>query len=501
MINGITSIVAQVITIIVTFMSRRIFLQVLGENILGINGLFTQIISLMSLMELGIGSAIIYSMYAPLAVDDKEQISALVSLYKKIYTIIGVLVFVVGSALTPFITFFITGDTSEVSNIYLIFMLFVINAALTYFNSYKQNLIVADQKKYIVVLVHNGLFVALNVLQIIILLRTRNYVLYLVLQILVTLIENFLLSKITKKMYPYLSEYKTTVVETDVLNKMKKNVMALVLHKIGTVFVTSTDTIIISKFIGIVVVGKYVNYNYVTNAFSTLTTNLFNSFTSSIGNHNVTASREERYQLFRKLFFLNHVVFGFLAVCTWCLLSDFIRMFYGENMVLNNVVVLLLVLKFYLNGMRATLLTYKDSLGIYHPDRYRPIMEGAVNLIGSIVLVKFMGLSGVILATIISNVSLNTWIEPYVVYKEGFDRKWTDYLIHYIRYIVCLAAVGCVVTVLANHILVYNYVQFFIKACVIAGVSFILILLLGVVFDRKELNYYIALMKKMIMRK
>jgi O-antigen/teichoic acid export membrane protein len=112
------------------------------------------------------------------------------------------------------------------------------------------------------------------------------------------------------------------------------------------VFVTSTDTIIISKFIGIVVVGKYVNYNYVTNAFNTLTTNLFNSFTSSIGNHNVTASREERYQLFRKLFFLNHVVFGFLAVCTWCLLSDFIRMFYGENMVLNNVVVLLLVLKF-----------------------------------------------------------------------------------------------------------------------------------------------------------
>ena len=173
-INAIVSIVAQVVTIVVTFISRRIFLQTLGESVLGINSLFNQIISMMSLMELGIGSAIIYSLYYPLATGKKEQIAAIVSLYKKIYTVIGVMVLVVGSALTPFITFFITGDYSEISNIYLIFMLFVINSALTYFNSYKQNLIVADQKKYITVIFHNGLFVLLNIVQIFVLLRTIN---------------------------------------------------------------------------------------------------------------------------------------------------------------------------------------------------------------------------------------------------------------------------------------------------------------------------------------
>lgn len=501
MINGITSIIAQVITIFVTFISRRIFLMVLGENVLGINGLFTQIISLMSLMELGIGSAIIYSMYEPLAIGDKEQISAIVRLYKKIYTIIGILVFVVGCVLTPFITFFITGDISEVSNIYLIFMLFVINASLSYFNSYKQNLIVADQKKYIIVLVHNGLFIILNILQIIVLIKTRNYVLYLLIQIIVTLLENLLLSSITKKMYPFLSGYKNVVVRKDVAEKMKKNVKALVLHRVGTVFVTSTDTLVISKFIGIVVVGKYVNYNYVTNAFSTLTTGLFNSFTSSVGNYNVTADKKGRYELFRKLLFLNYVVFGFLAICTWCLVSDFIRLFYGKNMVLDDVVVLLLVLKFYLSGMRTALLTYKDALGIYHPDRFRPIVEGLINLFGSIILVKYLGLSGVILATIISNISLNTWVEPYVVYKEGFEKKWTDYLIHYSKYIICFLGIGFVMTILAKNMIVYNYIQFFIKAFVIAGATIILILMLSYIFDREELKYYINLTKKIFLKK
>lgn len=501
MINAIVSIIAQVVTIVVTFVSRRVFLMVLGESVLGINSLFNQIISMMSLMELGIGSAIIYSLYYPLAMNDKEQIAAIVSLYKKIYTAIGIMVLVAGSALTPFITFFITGDYSEVSNIYLIFMLFVINSALTYFNSYKQNLIVADQKKYITVVFHNGLFVLLNIVQIVVLLKTKNYVVFLVLQIIVTLIENLLLSQITKKMYPYLLEYKNSKVKKDTLDKMKKNVKALLLHRVGGIFVASTDTIIISKFIGIVVVGKYTNYNYVTNAFNTLTTNLFSSFTSSVGNYNVTADKKEKYELFRKLFYLNYAVFAFITICTWCLISDFIRIFFGSNMVLEDFVVLLVLLKFFLNGMRTTLLTYKDTMGIYHQDRFRPIFEGAINLVGSIVLVKSMGLAGVVLATILSNLCLNTWIEPYVVYKEGFEKKWTDYLIHYFKYILCLGVIGTLMTLLANSIVVSNYLQLLFKAVLVAGASGVLIIVFGFLLDRKELNYYVTLIKKMILKR
>ena len=501
MINAIVSVVAQVITIIITFISRRVFLMVLGESVLGVNSLFNQIISMMSLMELGIGSAIIYSLYQPLAVDDKEQIAAIMRLYKKIYTVIGCTVLLAGSALTPFITFFITGDISEISNIYLIFMLFVINSALTYFNSYKQNLIVADQKKYITIIFHNGLFILLNIVQIVVLLRTRNYELFLILQIVVTLAENLLLSQITKKMYPFLATYKAAKVKENTLNKMKKNVKALLLHRVGGVFASSTDTIIISKFIGIIIAGKYMNYLYVTNAFNTLTTNFFSSFTSSVGNFSVTAEKKDSYELFRKLIYLNFIVFGFITICTWCLISDFINIFFGSNMVLSDKIVVLLVLKFYLNGMRSTLLTYKDALGIYHQDRFRPVFEGAINLIAALILVKDMGLAGVVIASILSNVCVNTWIEPYAVYKEGFEKKWTDYLIHYAKYFGCLVIIGAIMTMVANNFVVGNFIHFILKAFAIAGTSLILLLVFGYMLDREELKYYVTLVKKVILKR
>lgn len=203
-INAVAATVAQTINIVITFVSRRIFLMMLGETLLGINSLFTQILSMMSLVELGIGPAIVYSLYRPLAENDREQIGAIMRLYKKIYTILGFVILGIGLCLTPFIKSFITGDISNVENIYLIFFLFVLNSSFSYFNSYKQNLIIADQKKYITIIYHYGLYVAMNILQIAVLVVTKNFILYLVIQIIFTLLENILLSIKTKKMYPYL---------------------------------------------------------------------------------------------------------------------------------------------------------------------------------------------------------------------------------------------------------------------------------------------------------
>ena len=497
-INAIVSIIAQVITIIITFISRRIFLLILGESILGINSLFAQIISMMSLVELGIGSAIIYSLYQPLAADDKEQIGAIMNLYRKIYSIIGIIILIVGGLMTPVITFFITGDISEIPNIHLIFILLVINSAISYFNAYKQNLIVADQKKYITILVHNGLFVALNIIQIVLLIKTANYELYLILQIIITFIENLILSHITKKSYPYLSQYKHAKVAGEIIDNIKKNVKALLLHRVGGIFVSSTDTIIISKFIGIITVGKYTNYNYVTNAFNTLTTNLFSSFTSSVGNFNVEANKKEKYKLFRKLCYLNYTVFGFISICTVCLIDDFIRIVFGNNMVLDEIVVVLMVVKFYVNGMRSALLTFKDSLGIYHQDRYRPIIEGSVNLVLSLVWVKEMGLVGVIFATIISNLFVNMWIEPVVVYKEAFEKKWTDYLIHYGRYLIYTFLISGVMIFVSKEMIVLNFIQWILKAIVVAVISLILIIVSSFIADKEEFKYYLMLAMRVL---
>ena len=499
-INAIVSIIAQVITIVITFISRKVFLMTLGETVLGINSLFSQIISMMSLVELGIGSAIIYSLYKPLADENKPQIAAIMTLYRKIYTIIGILVLAIGVCITPFIKWFITGDISAVDHLYLIFLLFVINASLSYFNAYKQNLIVADQKKYITIIYHYGLFVILNIFQIIVLIRTGNFILYLILQILVTILENVILSYKTKIMYPYLSEYKGEQVESETINHMKKNVKALICHRVGGIFVSSTDTLIISKFVGIVVVGKYTNYNYITNAFNTLTSNLFSSFTSSVGNYNVNATNDDNYKLFKKLFLLNFMVFGFISVCCYCLMNDFISIFFGDNMLLDELVLLLIVLKFYFNGMRSALLTYKDALGIYHEDRYRPIVEGIMNLVLSLILAKCIGLAGVILATIMSNLVVNLTIEPYVVFKLKFKKNVFEYLIRYAMYFVILITVGCGLSYVSSLFVVDTFLLLLIKAFMVAGITLILICAISLIVSKEEFDFYFKFVRNILIR-
>lgn len=500
-INAAAATTAQIVNIFVTFIARRIFLMMLGETLLGINSLFTQILSMMSLVELGIGPAIVYSLYKPLADGNRAQIGAIMRLYKKIYTIIGFVILIIGLGLTPFIKNFITGDISNVSDIYLIFILFVLNSSFSYFNSYKQNLIIADQKKYITIIYHYGLYLVMNGLQIVVLLMTKNFILYLVLQIIFTLLENVMLSLKTKKMYPYLKEYRDEKVDPAILSNMKHNVKALIFHKVGGVCVSSTDTLIISKFIGIVTVGMYTNYVYVTNAFSTLITQLFSSITSSVGNFNAQSTKEESFQIFKKAYFLNYLLMGVISVCIFCLISDFISVVFGANMLLSKFVVMLLVVKFYMSGMRASLLTFKEAMGIYHEDRFRPLAEGLVNLAVSILLAPHFELVGVLIGTICSHLFVNMWIEPLVLYRKGFERKTTSYFVTYLLYFVCAALVCAATMMLSSWIAVTSFWMLIVKAVFVGVVSLALFVLVSLIFNRKELLYYWGLLVKILKRR
>lgn len=500
-INAIAATTAQVVNIFVTFTARRIFLMMLGETLLGINSLFTQILSMMSLVELGIGPAIVYSLYKPLADDNREQIGAIMRLYKKIYTVLGFVILGIGLGLTPFIKNFISGDISNVSHIYLIFILFVLNSSFSYFNSYKQNLIIADQKKYITILYHYGLYLVMNGLQIAVLLMTKNFILYLVLQIIFTLLENVMLSLKTKKMYPYLKEYKDAKVDQAILSNMKHNVKALIFHKVGGVCVSSTDTLIISKFIGIVTVGMYTNYVYVTNSFSTLITQLFSSITSSVGNFNAQSTKEESFQVFKKVYFLNYFLMGVISVCVFCLISDFIAVVFGANMLLSKFVVMLLVMKLYMSGMRSSLLTFKEAMGIYHEDRFRPLAEGLVNLVVSILLAPHFELVGVLIGTICSHLFVNMWIEPLVLYRKGFERKTTSYFVTYLLYFGCLIAVCAATVLLSSWIVVTSFWILIVKAVFVGVISLALFVLVSLIFNRKEFMYYMNLLMRIVKRK
>ena len=272
----------QVFGLLASFILRIVFVHTLSKDYLGVDSLFTSIVSALSLTELGIGSAINYSLYKPLAENDVEQIKALMKLYKRAYISIGIVVFAVGVLLVPTLPFFV--HRGNIHHLDLIFILFIINSSISYFYSYKKSLIVADQYRHITVVYTYASFVIMSIIQGILLVVTRNYVVYLLVMIFFTFVQNFLISKKADKMYPYLLEKDTKKLDSKTLKLIAKNTYAMSLHKIGGTVVTSTDNIVISRFSGIVEVGKYSNYQMVTNALNIVFGQIFNSVIASVGN-------------------------------------------------------------------------------------------------------------------------------------------------------------------------------------------------------------------------
>lgn len=497
LLNSIISVIGQVINIFITFLTRIFFIRCLGEGYLGINGLFTQILSMLSLVELGIGPAIVFSLYKPIAEKNENQIHAIMALYKRIYVSIGMIIGLLGVVLAPFITVFIKGN-ANIPHLEIIFLLFVINTSISYFFSYKQNLIIADQNKYITVIYHYVSYIILNILQIIVLLKTKNFYLFLVLQITFTFIENFAISKKADKLYPFLKVKCSDKIDSQTMNLIKKNTKAMIYHKIGGVAVNSTDNLIISKFIGLNLVGIYSNYALVINSLITLIGQMFSSITSSIGNFNVDSKNEDKVRLFNILFFVNYIIYGVVSICTFCLVDDFVRLFFGEKLLLERFVVLLIVLKFYLAGMRLSIGTFKDAMGIYWQDRYRPLAEASINLVLSVMLVFKFGIAGIFIGTIISNILANLFVEPYILYKYGFSSTCLIYYKRYICYFLNFLIIGCLVVFISSYINVTNIIMLVLKSIIAFILSLSLILL---TFCRTESFQYLKDLMLSIIKK
>ena len=231
-------------------------MRTLGSEYLGLIGLFTNILSILSLAELGVGSAIVYSMYKPLAEKDEYKLKGLMNLYKSAYTNIGIFVLLFGSLLTPFLDLFIN-ENSKIQHLYLIYLMYVFNSGISYFYSYKRSLLIADQKKYIESLYHNSFYLLRNFLQIIILFMFKNFILYLGIQIILTLIENIILSKRVDYLYPIFKGKDNTQLEKKEKQTIFNNVKAMIYHKLGSVIVMGTDNLLISMFVGLIEVGLY----------------------------------------------------------------------------------------------------------------------------------------------------------------------------------------------------------------------------------------------------
>lgn len=486
----------QVFAIIISLIARFCFVKVLTSEYLGLNGLFSNVLSVLSLMDLGIGPAMAYSLYKPLANNDNEQIKAIMNVYKKFYIIIGCLILLVGVCLIPILPNLISTDTSVVENLNTIYILFLLNSGVSYFFSYKKTLLTSDQKNYIVASYHYVVYFLLNLSQIIVLFATKNYILFLILQIISTLTENILISQKVDKMYPYLNEKNVEKLNPKIKKEITKNVRAMTMHKIGSIVVTATDNLIISKYVGLVAVGLYSNYYLITSNLKKIITQIFDSLIASVGNLSTTKNEEKMYDVFQKTFFINFLIYSFCSICLIVLFNDFIVLWVGKNYLFDILTVLVIVANFYVTGMRKTVLLFRDALGLYWYDRYKPFFEAVINLVTSIFLSIHLGVIGVFLGTLISTMTTCFWVEPLVLYKHGLHRKFTNYLKVYVNYLSCTIGIGSLTYLIANIFDFNIYISFIYKMviCLIIPTSCYYIL-----FRKTEnFNYIQALIIKII---
>lgn len=487
----------QIIGILISLVARWVFIYTLNVEYLGLNELFTNISLVLSLVELGIGPAMTFSLYKPLAENNREKIKSLMNLYKKAYTIIGILVFVLGLALIPTLPFFIDTMPNIPESIILIYILFVTNTAISYFFAYKRSLIISDQKRYIDTAYRYIFYSILNILQIIVLVLTRNYILFLVVQVIMTLIENISVSLKVNKLYPYITEQNIKKLETHDMSEIKKNVGAMVFHKIGGAIVFGLDNIIISKFIGLVAVGIYANYLLIVNALNIVIGQIFSSITASVGNLGVTENKDKQLNIFNKTFFMNFWIYAFVSTCLLVLFNNFIYLWVGEEFVFDIIIVAVIVLNVYLLGMRKSVLTFKDALGLFWYDRYKPLFEAGLNVIVSLVLVHYLGIIGVFIGTTISTILTCFWVEPYVLYKYGFEKRCKSYFAKYVEYFLVTIIVGAI-TVFSCILLFPNtdILSFVGKLSICITIPNICIL--GLYHKSEEFIYLLNLLKNTI---
>lgn len=499
--NMVIAVLMSMTNILIGFIAQKIFIQNLGTVYLGVNGLFSNIISMLSIADLGLGTAIIYNLYKPIVEKDKEKIKALINFYKKSYRIISIIIFVLGLMVIPLLDKIVSPeDITYISfntNIYVIYILFLIDTVCSYSFTYKRSMLYADQKNYVINLVHIGYIILLNSLQILILLTTKNYYLYLILKIIFRILENLIITFIVNKLYPFLKERIENKIDEFTKKDINMRLKASIFHNIGGFIVLGTDNIIISKFLGVKVVGFYSNYYMIVNAVSILLSQIFSGITASLGNLLVEKNVEKNFQIEKKMMFANFWIYSLATIIIYCVINPFITIWLGKEYLFSNTIVFVIVLNFYFQGMKRTMQVFAEAAGICYENRYVPILEAIVNIASSIILLKLIGLPGVFIGTILSSLILHFYSYPKYIYKPLFKKKYSGYIKEYIKYFICMLC-GLILTILLTSIIKIdnNYIQILINI-------FICIIIPNIIFyiifkNNKELKYYCNFIKEII---
>ncbi|WP_279006555.1 lipopolysaccharide biosynthesis protein [Thomasclavelia cocleata] len=483
------STLAQLFNMFLSFISRTVFIHLLSTEYLGLSGLFTNVLSILALSDLGIGNAIIINLYKPLAEKDEDTICKYMNFYARAYRIIGTVIIVFGLITMPFLNYIVKTDT-DIPNLYIIYFLYVLNSAISYFCAYKRSIITADQKEYMNVINRNVFLVLQNILQIIFLLITKNYIVYISIMVICTFLSNLKISQVANKYYPYLENNKSKLSMSEI-KKLFRDLKAMMYHKFGNTIINSTDNIIISSFLGVFWVGLYSNYSMIIGIITTFALLIFSSASASIGNLNATENSEKVFFIFRVMQFLGVWVYGFCSLCFIFLLNPFIELWIGNKYVLDSKTMVIIVLAFCIKGVVSISGTFVDSLGLFWNTRYKPWIMALLNIFISIIGAQIIGLRGVFIGTIMSYCLTSLWVDPYVLYKYKFKIRFIEYGKYLGRFIVQFLLIF--VILLAIEFKIKNFILRFIICIIVPNILFILLNIHTV-----EYNYLLSIVNKFI---
>ncbi len=488
--NTSLAVVSQIINSALCFITRTIFIYALGNEYLGFNGLFSDILTILSLAELGVGTAVLYSMYKPAAEKDRKKMSALLNFYRHIYMIIGIFITASGLCLIPFLNFFIS-DINYSKEVPIIYILYLFNTSCSYFFIYKKSILIVEQNYYIISIIEIIATLFQNTFQIIVLLIFKNFLIYLGVQIAGTLINNICISIYIDKKYKYLKENKKEKLDKKTIGVIFKNIMAMFFSKISSAVVTSTDNILISKFVSTILLGLYSNYTMFVSVIRLIFGKTFEAISGSVGNLIVTESKEKSFENYHKIWFLNFWLIGFCSISLFILINSFIELWIGQGYVLNITIVFFICLNLYMRLIRNTSLTFIESYGLFTSIKWKCIAEAVINLIASLFYLKILnlGIIGVLLGTFSSNILTNFWYEPYVIYKKEFKRSLNDYFIKFIKYITAVFITGITIYKICDFITINNLYSKFVVNLIIC--CFLINIMFCVFFYKtKEFKYF-----------
>ncbi len=442
LMNMLTGFVGYFLNTFLGYVCRMVFVRILSEEYLGITGLLTNFLSMLSLAELGVGSAIIFSLYKPIAENDEEKIASLMRLFKSAYRLIGIIVAVLGVALVPFLTF-VVGDTSGLKeSIYLIYGIYLFNTASSYFFSYRSALINAYQRSYVVVGVSYACTIAQSIIQMILLVTLKSYIPYLIVQTIGTWAYNIIITLWAKKDYPFIEKAKAKPLPKEEKKGIFKNIKHIMSYKISGVLVNNTDNLVITYFSGLGITGLASNYTLLVNTLDTMIKNVFNALTASVGNLNAVETKEHQYSFFKVLNLTNFWLYGYASIGITCVTSDLVNLCFGNNYVMSWEIPLILAVNLYMVGMQNAVWTYKNTMGLFKYGRYILFVTAAINIVLDIIFGYYMGVFGIFLATAIARLVTNTWYEPYALFKHGFGKNPVIYLKKYLYFLFVLLLSG-----------------------------------------------------------